>query len=83
MAEKENGRIEVRLHELEAERDRLKIVLKYFSKAKTRTPKKSALAVYRQLTNIIKREYKNNGNIHVLTVVDIDEALWKRARGIT
>ena len=80
---KKNGRIGVSFHELETERDRLRIVLRNFSKAKSRTPKKSALAVYRQLTNIIKREYKNNGNIHVLTVVDIDEALWKRARGIT
>lgn len=81
MAEKEE-KVEVSLHELETEQDRLRIVLRNFSKAKSRTPKKTVLAVYRQLANIIKREYKNNGDVHVLTVVNIDEALWKRARGI-
>ncbi len=82
MGKNGNGIIKVKLHDLEEERNRLKIVLKYFSKAKTRMSKKTAMAVSRQLTTIIEKEYKNNSGVHILTAVQIEESLWKRARGI-
>jgi len=74
----------ISLQELETEAERIKIVLKYFSKslmAKRKVPKKQVSATHRQLTKIIKRVWAEK-NSHFSTEVGIDASFWRRIKGI-